>query len=205
MYESFWQAGEIPTTGKMEAFKEYAEAKTRADRAKGLWDRLPGEETRLTRAQDEATRQAQDLERAAAENASIISHERIGIGQRQIDLKVTQGANAALGALDVTNAKLQTVSSTPAGQAALGGVDAAIATAEALEKHRQVSDQSKQQLVNIASTVAGHAVNLQTAVAMMDRAAKNMGIFTSFAERLANTMQRLTTLESQLKNGMTFR
>lgn len=97
------------------------------------------------------------------------------------------------------------LSTNPLTAGASGDMQAAEATAAALQQHKAVSDESKEQLVQIASSVAGHQVSLQTAVAMMQVAAQNMAVFVSDVVRLASAMAslsgRVDDIQSRSQNG----
>ena len=99
---------------------------------------------------------------------------------------------------------LKEAQATPFGRAATGDVEDAERTAKALGEHKQVSDQSKEQLVGIASAIAGHQVSLQQAVAMMRTAANNFGTFTSDVLRLVDAMGGLAARTSALKGKVDF-
>ena len=85
------------------------------------------------------------------------------------------------------------------GQAATMDVQGAIGTAKALHDNKAVSEQSRRQLMDVATASAGHAVSLQQAVAMMEWASKNQGNFVTETIRLAGAMEGLAGGHSALK------
>lgn len=91
---------------------------------------------------------------------------------------------------------------TPAGQTAIGEVQGAEATADALRRHQAVSEQSKQKLVDISSALAGHAVSLQGAVAMMEWTARSQDNFVTRVIQLIQVeAERRASLEHKV-DGM---
>ena len=94
------------------------------------------------------------------------------------------------------------VSQTPVGQIATKDVESADRTAQALEQHKQVSEESKKQLVDIASAVAGHQLSLQQAVQQMGAAAADMGKFSYSVLALANTMQQIAQAQAQSRTEL---
>jgi hypothetical protein len=92
---------------------------------------------------------------------------------------------------------------TPIGAMASEDMRAAEKTAAALNAHKNVSDQSRQELVDIASAVAGHQVSLKQAVGMMAVASKNFGVFTNDVLRLVGSMQHMATAQEGVGRKVT--
>lgn len=90
------------------------------------------------------------------------------------------------------------IGETPFGKLAAQDVTAAGETASAIGQHRNVSNQDKQKLVDVASAVAGYRVSLSQAVQMMQAASHNIGVFTRDVIRMANAMHGLAAGQSAL-------
>ncbi len=128
---------------------------------------LENSEQERARKKDEA-----DSAAAAAEAQSIQNQKRLGqlpgeIGQA----KAVEGASAvggnAQGAAQTASADL--------------GLGEALAR---LSARGMASDEQNQRLIQIANQVAGHAVNLQTAIQIMENGAGNINIFMNQLSRL---------------------
>jgi hypothetical protein len=133
--------------------------------------------------------QSDALERLKAETAA---RERY---RPQIEQSKEVAENAGL---------LTKLSKTPGGGAAESDVSAAASTAKALEQHKQVSDQSKQQLVDIASAISVHRVSLQEAVKMMAMASKDIGAFTADVLKLAQAMGVMASAQRDLGGRVSY-
>lgn len=128
---------------------------------------LENSEQERAKKKDEA-----DAAAAAAEAQSIQNQKRLGqlpgeIGQA----KAVEGASAvggnAQGAAQTASADL--------------GLGEALAR---LSARGMASDEQNQRLIQIANQVAGHAVNLQTAIQIMENGAGNINIFMNQLSRL---------------------
>jgi hypothetical protein len=163
------------------------------------WKLAPGNEARKKVAEMAAAREAERASRAAESNQAFITDTQRDLERRRGSFDVQRETNAQIDKEEAaaTNArKIVELNRTPAGAAAIDDVTAAISTARAFEQHKQVSDQSKNQLTNIASTIAGQHVSLQQAVEVMERVARKNGGFVAAVERLAAVV---VTLEQRME------
>jgi hypothetical protein len=201
---SAWQAsggfkGMLGGHGLAEEYTEWAKLKTADDSALADWKKQPAEEARKKVAADAATREAENAARRAEENQKFITDTQRDVEQRKSLLDERHKANAELNTLDRDTLKLKQLEGSPLGGAAGANLNTATQTAAALQSHRQVTEESKQQLVDVATAIAGHRVSLQQAVQMMNWAARDIGNFTKDVERLANAMGAIATGHSQLQ------
>ena len=143
---------------------------------------------------DEKTR----ADAEAKKKVDEASAEEKALRERAAALKVKTGIDAQSAAETEPFKKLKEAQATPFGRAATGDIEEGEATAKALEQHKQVSDESKNRLVDIASAVAGHSVSLKEAVQMMHWASTNIGNFTTDVLRLADAMGGLAGAQSAL-------
>jgi hypothetical protein len=170
-----------------------------ADLAKKQWEQAPGAEARKKVAAEAAAREAARAERQAEQNQEFITEEKRQQGLREAAFKARRDTDRELDRQSQEDLRRRPMLPT-----AVRDVGEGIATAHAFEQHKQVSEQSKQQLVDIASAIAGHRVGLQEAVKMMHGAARDIGSFTMEVGRLADAMAAMAQGHSALHSKISY-
>lgn len=176
-------------------YEEWDRLKRDADMAEKAWKQAPGEEARKKVAADSAGREADKAARKAEENEKFAADEARDLEERQRRLKDRQQANQELSQTERTTNKLK----TPIGALATKDAAEAEATGLAIEQRKPVGREAEEQIREVGTAIAGHQVNLQTAVQMMHWARQNNETVVTTATRLADAMLQLVGDHSSLK------
>jgi hypothetical protein len=200
--------GDVPLAPVQQARKADEDvaklAKARDEEAK-LSAKSAEEASRITAARAAEKRELADAEKKASELTASANSQAGTLERLKGEAAARETYRPATEAAEESAEKsklLTNLGKTPIGAAAETDVSAAAATASALQNHKQVSNESKEQLMEIASAVAGHQVSLQQAVNVMGQAGKDMGAFVSDVMRLADLMSQTVGSNAQLASKL---
>jgi hypothetical protein len=158
------------------------------------------------RSADEAKRleTAQKAREKAAEKANADADQEREESRKQAEeLAKAKARLAALNQVTTATAPSEAFTSTmktPAGKLGAEDMTEAEATAQALNAHKQASNESRARLIEVASALAGHQVSMQQAVAMMASAASSMGTYTQDVVKLAQVIKGIAEGQSELRS-----
>jgi hypothetical protein len=197
---SAWQAsggfrGMAGGAGLSEEYAAWVKLKTASDAADKAWKQAPGEEAKKKVAADSAARAADRAAKLAEDNEKFIADQERDLQERRARFEDKKKADAELNQLERETNRLK----EPMGQFAAQETGQAAATAtEEKAGHRQ-SPQAEQQLVDVATRLAGHKVTLAEAVRIMEPAARDAQTFAQDAMKLASVMENIGKSLASLK------
>jgi hypothetical protein len=137
---------------------------------------------------------------AAAANRTITTKSQEEVAQKEAELAARKKADDEIAKAAAEAAKV----SSPLGQAATEDVARAMATAKGERDSRKTgvhpSLEAEQQMVDVATRIAGQKVSLAQAVAIMERAAGDQAAFTDDVMKLVTVMGNMARFFQKFPN-----
>jgi hypothetical protein len=146
---------------------------------------------RQIKEQDDVVRDIEGKRKGAEDRADKLRRE---ISTADEVNKIEKGARTTAGAAETSTRRIEAaeqIGQTPIGKLAGQDMAGALDVTRALDQGKSVGADSKEQLIQVASAIAGHRVTLQQAVQMMHWAAKDMGNFSQDVLKLAGVMGQI--------------